>query len=100
MSKKQPGPRRIDAEFKREVVRMVLDQGMSVQETCAAMGIGATAIRRWIKLYRAGDALPVPEPAQTPEQIRIKALEAELRQMREDNDILKKASAFFARNLR
>ena len=36
----------------------------------------------------------------TPEQQRIRQLEAELRQLRMDNDILKKASAFFARELK
>jgi transposase len=36
----------------------------------------------------------------TVELMRIQQLEAENRQLREDNDILKKASAFFARSLR
>jgi len=36
----------------------------------------------------------------TAEQQRIRQLEAEIRQLKMDNDILKKASAFFARELR
>ncbi|SFU84897.1 transposase, partial [Nitrosomonas eutropha] len=36
----------------------------------------------------------------TLEQQRIRALEAEVRQLRSDNDLLKKASAFFARELK
>ncbi len=36
----------------------------------------------------------------TPEQQRIRQLEAENRQLRMDNDVLKKASAFFARELK
>ncbi len=39
-------------EFKREVAGMVLDDGYSISAACTAMGVGATALRRWVKQLR------------------------------------------------
>lgn len=41
--------RTFDTGFKREVVRMVKDQGLPVSEVCQTMDLGETAVRRWIK---------------------------------------------------
>jgi transposase len=65
------------------------------------MSIGETAVRRWVKqveaeqLGNSGIGKPL-----TVEQQRIRQLELENRQLKSDNDLLKKASAFFARELR
>lgn len=45
---------------------------------------------------RAARHYPYKASAITPEQLRIQSLEAENRQLKKDNDLLKKASAFFA----
>ena len=93
--------RQFDANFKLEVARMVKDQGLSVAEVCRSMDLGETAVRRWVQQYageldgQAGIGKPL-----IAEQQRIRQLEAENRQLRMDNDILKKASAFFARELK
>lgn len=93
--------RRFDASFKLEVVRMVRDQGLGVTEVSRTMDLGETAIRRWITQVDAeaggkpGIGLPL-----TTDQQRIRQLETENRQLRSDNDLLKKASAFFARELK
>ena len=90
-----------DASFKLEVVRMVRDQGLSVGEVCRSMELGESAVRRWMAQYDAECAggPGVGKPL-TAEQQRIRQLEAENRQLREDNTLLKKASAFFARELK
>lgn len=93
--------RQFDAGFKLEVVRMVKDQGLSVSQVSQTMSLGESAIRRWIRQYESELAgQPGIGKPLTPEQQRIRQLEAELRQLRMDNDILKKASAFFARELK
>ena len=65
------------------------------------MGIGRTAVSRWIDQYRAEQLgkTGIGKPL-TAEQQRIRQLETENRQLRSDNELLKKASAFFARELR
>ncbi len=90
-----------EAAFKLEVARMVVDQGLSITQVVKDMSIGRTAESRWIEQYRAeqlgqtGIGKPI-----TAEQQRIRQLETENRQLRSDNELLKKASAFFARELR
>ena len=100
--KKMSQTRRVfDAGFKLQVVRMIKDQGMTVSQLCRDMNMGETAVRRWVAQVDAeplgprGPGLPL-----TAEQQRIRQLEHENRQLRQDNDLLKKAPAFFARGLR
>jgi transposase len=76
-------------------------QGLSVGEVCRSMDLVETAVRRWVAQYdaeRAGG--PGESKPLTAEQQRIRQLEAENRQLREDNMLLKKASAFFTRELK
>ena len=80
---------------------MVIDQGLSVAQVVKDMNIGRTAINRWIKQYGAEQQgqSGIGKPL-TAELQRIRPLEQENRQLRSDNDLLKKASAFFARELK
>jgi transposase len=90
-----------DDSLKLEVVRMIKEQGLSILHVSQSMDIGATAIRRWLKQYEAEQSgqRGIGSPL-TAEQQRIRQLEQENRQLRMDVDILKKASAFFARELK
>lgn len=99
MTKKQR--RTFDAAFKLQVVQMIRQQGLSIGDVCRDMKLGETAVRRWLAQAdeeaagRPGAGKPL-----TVEHQRIRQLEAQNRQLRGDVDILKKASAFFARELR
>ena len=80
---------------------MVIDQGLSVMEVVESMKVGQTAVRRWVEQYRAElNGEPGIGKPLTAEQQRIRQLEAENRQLKSDNEFLKKASAFFARELK
>lgn len=93
--------RAFDTSFKLQVARMVKEQGLSLAQVCGDMNLGETAVRRWIKQFEDEQAgLPGIGKPLTAEQQRIRQLEAELRQLRQDNELLKKASAFFARELK
>ena len=93
--------RAFDAAFKLQVVQMIRDQGLSVGQVCRDMDLVESAVRRWVEQFdeeaagRPGFGKPL-----TAEQQRIRQLEAENRQLKSDNEILKKASAFFARELK
>ena len=88
-------------EFKLEVAKKIVQQQHSITQLCHELNLGETAVRRWVAQYKAelngqpGIGLPL-----TPDQQRIRQLEAELRIAKEDNEILKKASALFARAYR
>lgn len=93
--------RAFDAAFKLQVVQMIRDQGLSVGQVCRDMDLVESAVRRWVEQFdeeaagRPGLGKPL-----SAEQQRIRQLEAENRQLKSDNEILKKASAFFARELK
>ncbi len=93
--------RTFDSNLKLEVVRLITEQGQSVQNVSESMGIGHTAIRRWLHQYAAEkNGLPGIGKPLTAEQQRIRQLEQENQQLRQDVNILKKASAFFAREMK
>ena len=93
--------RGFDARFKLQVVQMICAQGLRIAEVCRDMKLGETAVRRWLaqvdaeQLGQPGISKPL-----TAEQQRIRQLESENRQLQGDFDILEKASAVFARELR
>ena len=88
-------------EFKLEVARMVVDQGIDVPTVCKDMELGPTAVRRWVDQYKAeqGGRPGIGKPL-TAEQQRIRQLEHENRPLRSDNELLKKASDIEARELK
>jgi len=93
--------RNFDSSFKLQVVQMITDQGLSISQVCEDLNLGQTAVRRWLKQVNAeasGQA-GIGKPLTT-EQQRIRQLEIENKQLRQDNELLKKASAFFARELK
>lgn len=93
--------REFDTGFKLEVVRMVKDQGLPVSDVCRSMDLGETVVRRWVKQFETElNGQPGIGKPLTVEQQRMRQLETENRQLRMDNDLLKKASAFFARELK
>ena len=88
-------------EVRERAVRMVLEhagdhasQWEAIGSIAAKIGCTAETLRKWVRLterergVRAG-----PTSA---EQARIKALEREVRELRQANEILRKASAYFA----
>lgn len=93
--------RSFDAAFKLQVVKMIQEQGLTVAQVCQELKLGETAVRRWLKQVQAEQAgqSGIGKPL-TPDQQRIRQLEQENRQLRADNELLKKVSAFFAKELR
>lgn len=87
--------RSFTAEFKREAASLVVDQGYTQPQACEAMGVGRTAMERWVKQLRQERAgvTPARSKALTPEQQRIQELEARLRKVEREKEILKKATA-------
>ncbi len=82
-------------EFKHEAASLVLDKDYSTPEACNAMGVGYTAMRRWVKQLdaeRGGTTTPRGKTITHGHQ-QIQALEAKIKQIEWEKEILKKATA-------
>jgi transposase len=94
------GRRDFPDEFKADAVRLVVEQRYSFAQACEAMGVGDTALRRWVAQWRAQKAAP----ARTADQIstdtqRIRELEAQVADLQREREILKKSTAFFVKEM-
>lgn len=84
-------------EFKEEAVALVLEQGYSVAEAAKSLGIGTSLLYKWkenSESQREGIALAEDEREE------LKRLRRENKELRMEKEILKKASAFFAKEMK
>jgi transposase len=80
-------------EFKSEAVRRARTSTQSIPAIARDLGITPTALRNWIAATR-----PEPGVALTDdERTELRRLRREVTQLRQERDILKKATAFFAK---
>ncbi|WP_420833553.1 IS3 family transposase [Shewanella pneumatophori] len=78
-------------EFKIDAANLVINQGYTIREACQATGVGPTAMRRWvIQLKQEFEGITPIANAMTPEQKRIQELEAQIKKIEWEKDILKK----------
>ena len=81
-------------EFKNEAASLVVDKKYTITEACNAMDVGYTAMRRWVRQLKSERAGTTPTAkAFTDEQQKIQELEARIKQIEWEKDILKKATA-------
>lgn len=84
-------------EFKDEAVALVLEQGYSVPDAAKSLGITASMLYKWKELHEQqveGKALAEDEREE------LKRLRKENKELRMEKEILKKASAFFAKEMK
>lgn len=83
-------------EFKDDAVLLVLEHGYSVAKAAEAVGVRENQIYRWKHQYIAKQQ---PEQLSADEKSELIKLRKEVKRLRMEHEILKKASAFFAREL-
>ena len=87
---------RYTEEFKRDAVSQVKDRGYSVKEVSERLGISTKSLYDWTRQYHKPAKSIQKENQQSSE---IRRLKAELVRVKEERDILKKATAYFARDV-
>ncbi len=85
-------------EFKAEVVRKVLSSGKTAGQVARELDLTETAVRHWVKQSQVDSGKGPPGALTTAEKEELAQLRKEVRELREDREILKKAAAFFAKH--
>ena len=88
--------RRFDEEFKREAAILASRPGASDTQVARDLGVSPYSVGRWKKLYGLAPAAAVPGVSVQELERRIRALERENADLREQRTILKKAVAIFS----
>lgn len=87
--------RKFTAEYRDEAVKLVLDGPRPIAEVARELGLNEGTLGNWVNAYRKAHPLD-EEPLTLSERARLREQERELRELRMQNEFLKKAAAFFA----
>lgn len=95
-----PRPKRtFSPEFREEAVKLVIDSSRPIAAVARELGIGEGTLGNWVNAYRRDHAGEEPS-LNISERERLRQLEREARELRMENEFLKKAAAYFARDHR
>ena len=89
--------RAFTAEFKAQTVRLVRDSGKSIGAIARDLDLGETVLRRWMRQAEIDAGRGPASALTTDERTELAGLRREVRTLRMERDILKKATAFFAK---
>ena len=85
-------------EFKEQAVKRV-KEGQSNGVVAKELGLGDQTLRNWVTAFDTGKLTGAGNKAVTPEQMELSRMRAENARLRMENDILKKATAYFAKDV-
>ena len=89
--------RRSTKDFENEAVRLAPTSGRTQREIAEDLGVGLSTLVRWIGRSRDRAAEGTGGPAETNTAAELKRLRRENEILRQERDVLKRATAFFAR---
>jgi transposase len=92
MPRRRP-PRRFSPEFRAEAVRLVHETNESLTKIARDLGVSRKSLSEWVTAVRP----PARDPVSDDERQELVQLRRENQQLRMERDLLKKATAFFAR---
>lgn len=87
--------RKFSPEFREETVKMVLDPPRPIAQVARELGLNEGTLGNWVNAWKkehGNDEAPLT----VSDRARLRELEREVRELRMQNDFLKKAAAFFA----
>ena len=85
-------------EFK-ELAAQRVQNGEGIAKTAKELGLVEQTLRNWVKAAKAGSLNPPGTKPVTPEQMELSRVRAELARLKMENEILKKATAYFAKDV-
>ena len=93
------GRRRFTREFKIEAVRRVLEGDIPMAAVAKELGIGSGLLGIWKKEFGEEASIGLAgKPGSVESEERVRRLEREVRELKQENEFLKKTASYFARN--
>ena len=86
--------KKISESVKQEALKLVEEHGVKIGQVCKELGLSRPTLDRWLKEYRtvASNGLSVDEKAE------LKRLRKEIKTLKLEKEILKKATVYFAKD--
>lgn len=89
--------RKFSPEYKAEAVKLVLEEGLKVPEAARNLGIGCSTLQKWVSLANSAGSSVSKQKLSL--EAECKQLKKNLREAQMEVEILKKATAFFSKNV-
>lgn len=90
-----------DKEFKLQAIRMVHEQKRPVAQVARELGLSENTLYRWVSEFKQDGANAFPGSGQLkPDDKAMLNLQKRIRDLEEENEILKKAMHYFAKDRR
>ncbi len=87
--------KKFSPEYREEAVKSVLDTSRPIAQVARELGLNEGTLGNWVNTYRREHAGEEP-PLDVSEQARLREAERALREVKMENEFLKKAAAYFA----
>ena len=89
--------RKFTAEYKAEVVKLVRESDKGIGQLSRELGLTESSVRNWVKQADVDAGRGREGALTTDEKEELRRLRRDVKRLRMERDILKKATAFFAR---
>jgi transposase len=89
-------PKKFPPEFKRDVVAVARRGDLTIAEVAADFDVSAESVRRWMRQADVDDG--IRDGLTTAEQAEVVALRRDKRRLEMENEILRRAAAYFAKD--
>jgi transposase len=96
--KKRRTRRKFTEEFKARAVRLVLKEGRTVAQVSRDLDLAESVLHSWVKQAKIDRGMGPPGALTSEERDELARLRKEVRVLREEKEILRKAAAFFAKD--
>jgi transposase len=86
-------------EFRRDVVAVARQGGQSRAQVARSFGISESCLARWLRIADREDDLPGEDASTAPAgDLETRELRRRVKQLEQENEILRRATAYFARD--
>jgi transposase len=91
--------KRYDESFKKETVKYIAENNKSVAQVAREVGVNENTLHGWVKKFSQQPEVKAVQTFSTPEA-ELRAMQKQIRDLQEENEILKKAMHYFAKSPR